>query len=123
MRWEEYKNIEFELHEGGIRVCRLNRPERLNAINPALSREIHSLFRDLQDDDEVNVAIITNGDGFRVAVERQFRTVDVQPEDYHPNCFLNALIDYSVEPHPGAGIEPNAEPQLATADSQPPGWW
>src|SRR2546421_42915 len=31
---------------------------------------------------EVKVVMITNGDGFRVAVERQFRTLQVQPKDY-----------------------------------------
>ncbi len=30
----------------------------------------------------VNVVMLTNGDGFRVAVERQFRQLNVQPSDY-----------------------------------------
>jgi hypothetical protein len=53
-----------------------------------------------------------------------FILTDIQPEDYHPNCFLNALIDDPTKPHPDAGpAEPNIEPQLATADSQSPGGW
>ena len=31
---------------------------------------------------EVKIVMITNGDGFRVAVERQFRTLRVEPKDY-----------------------------------------
>jgi LmbE family N-acetylglucosaminyl deacetylase len=33
-------------------------------------------------DADVRVAFLTNGDGFRVGVERQFRKLDVQPSDY-----------------------------------------
>lgn len=33
-------------------------------------------------DADVRVAFLTNGDGFRVGVERQFRKLDVQPADY-----------------------------------------
>jgi enoyl-CoA hydratase/carnithine racemase len=59
MRWDEYRMIEFEDLEGGIRICRLNRPERLNAVNPWLHRELSWLGRDLQADDAVKVAILT----------------------------------------------------------------
>jgi LmbE family N-acetylglucosaminyl deacetylase len=31
---------------------------------------------------EARVVVITNGDGFRVAVEREFRTLNVEPKDY-----------------------------------------
>ncbi|OAI39970.1 hypothetical protein AYO38_01365 [bacterium SCGC AG-212-C10] len=59
MRWEDYKTIEFEDVAGGIRICRLNRPERLNAVNPWMHRELSTLGRDLQEDDSVKVVILT----------------------------------------------------------------
>lgn len=59
MRWDQYTSITFEDLEGGIRVCRLNRPERLNAVNGLLHRELSWLARDLQEDDAVKVAILT----------------------------------------------------------------
>jgi enoyl-CoA hydratase len=59
MRWDQYTSIAFEDLEGGIRVCRLNRPERLNAVNGYLHRELSWLARDLQQDDDVKVAILT----------------------------------------------------------------
>lgn len=49
-----------EIHDdGAVRVLRLNRPERLNAINPELSQELAEAFYDFRDDPEVWVAIIT----------------------------------------------------------------
>jgi hypothetical protein len=60
---------------------------------------------------------------------RDIRTLfvisDVLPEDYHRNCFLDALIDHRTESlvEPEAAHKPTAEPSLVTAESQPPGWW
>ena len=53
-----------------------------------------------------------------------FVLTHVLPEDYHPNCFLDALIEHRIESVPtGDPTESPSEPQLATADSQPPAWW
>lgn len=59
MDWTEYEHIEFEDIDGGIRICRLNRPERLNAVNGNLHHELSHLARDLQADERVKVAILT----------------------------------------------------------------
>jgi len=52
---------------------------------------------------------------------------DVLPEDYHPNCFLDALIEHRTESLVAAtGDETPAstpEPMLASTESQPPAWW
>ena len=44
---------------GGIATVTLNRPEAMNAVSSALSRELAQAFIDLQADSEVGVAIVT----------------------------------------------------------------
>lgn len=49
----------------GVRTLTLNRPERLNAINPALSSQIEHALIEAARDDEVRVVVITGaGRGF-----------------------------------------------------------
>jgi hypothetical protein len=49
---------------------------------------------------------------------------NVRPEDYHPNCFLDALIENRTASLVDATAPEPGEPALAaTAESQPPGWW
>jgi enoyl-CoA hydratase/carnithine racemase len=80
MRWNEYKNIEFEDVGGGIRICRLNRPERLNAVNPWMHRELSWLGRDLQEDDDVKVAILTGaGRAFCAGGDQKATAADTPP--------------------------------------------
>lgn len=51
--------------EDGILELRLNRPERLNALNAALVGELSGIFRELNCDREVRVVILTGaGRGF-----------------------------------------------------------
>ena len=49
----------------GVGLIALNRPERLNAINLEMLEDLHTLFEDLKDREEVRVVIITGeGRGF-----------------------------------------------------------
>ncbi|EZH66648.1 enoyl-CoA hydratase/isomerase family protein [Geomicrobium sediminis] len=49
----------------GVRTLKLNRPERLNAVNSQLSLEIVQAFKEASLDDEVRAVIVTgNGRGF-----------------------------------------------------------
>ena len=80
MRWDQYKNISFEDLEGGIRVCRLNRPERLNAVNGWLHRELSWLGRDLQQDNDVKVAVLTGtGRAFCAGGDQKATEADQPP--------------------------------------------
>ncbi|MCC7365127.1 MAG: enoyl-CoA hydratase/isomerase family protein [Dehalococcoidia bacterium] len=80
MRWDQYRTIEFEDLPGGIRICRLNRPERLNAVNPWMHRELSWLARDLQEDDAVKVAILTGaGRAFCAGGDQKQTAEDVPP--------------------------------------------
>jgi trans-feruloyl-CoA hydratase/vanillin synthase len=60
----EYKTIEVK-RDGGITWLMFNRPEKKNAMNPALHREMHHALTELDQDDETRVLIITGkGDSF-----------------------------------------------------------
>jgi 2-(1,2-epoxy-1,2-dihydrophenyl)acetyl-CoA isomerase len=51
--------------EGRLRVLRLNRPERKNALDRGLITALHRGFRDAAADDDVWAVVLTgNGDGF-----------------------------------------------------------
>lgn len=57
----EYQSISFEVKEG-IAYVTMNRPESLNALNKEAIDELDHVFRAIEADDEVKVAIIT-GEG------------------------------------------------------------
>ena len=55
---ENYETISIEKSEG-VAVLRLNRPERLNAVNGAMHSELMRLFLDVQADGDVRAAVLT----------------------------------------------------------------
>jgi enoyl-CoA hydratase len=55
---ERYETIQIE-KDNGVAILRLNRPERLNAVNGAMHSELMSLFLDVQSDTEVRAAVLT----------------------------------------------------------------
>jgi enoyl-CoA hydratase len=60
-----YKAINIERLDEGVVIVEFNRPEKLNAINQELHDDLHRLFRDIQHDATVRVAILTGaGRGF-----------------------------------------------------------
>jgi trans-feruloyl-CoA hydratase/vanillin synthase len=60
----EYKAIELR-RENGVTWLNFNRPEKKNAMNPTLHREMHHALSELDADDETRVLIITGkGDSF-----------------------------------------------------------
>jgi len=61
----KFKTIKFEEPEPGIGLMTLNRPERLNALNMSMLKDLHSLFNALREQEDVRVLIITGeGRGF-----------------------------------------------------------
>jgi enoyl-CoA hydratase len=59
-----YLSIERE-HEGQIAIVTLNRPERLNALSPELTAELHAVLDEIHRDRDLRVAILTGaGEGF-----------------------------------------------------------
>jgi len=51
--------IDFELHEGGIAVVTINRPERRNALDLEHFKLLESAWERVRDDHDVRVAIVT----------------------------------------------------------------
>lgn len=58
LRQEDYETIQIE-KDNGVAILRLNRPERLNAVNGAMHSELMQVFLDVQADEEVRAAILT----------------------------------------------------------------
>ena len=54
----DYQQIRYESH-GNVRVITIDRPERMNAIGPVVSREMVDAWGRFRDDDEAHVAVIT----------------------------------------------------------------
>jgi feruloyl-CoA hydratase/lyase len=60
----DYKAIEIKRRDGITSVV-FNRPEKKNAMNPTLHREMHHALSELDQDDQTRVLVITgNGDSF-----------------------------------------------------------
>ncbi len=70
----KFSTIKFEEKESGIGLITLNRPDRLNAINLDMLKDLHDLFYSLQSREEVQVLIITGeGRGFLRALIYRIR--------------------------------------------------
>jgi len=59
MRYDEYQFLVFERHPDGLLLITINRPDVLNATNSRLHWELSRVWRDIDDDPETNVVIIT----------------------------------------------------------------
>ena len=61
----DYEHLLIETSEAGVRTITLNRPERLNAVNPRLADELPHAIDHAATDDRVRVVVITGaGRGF-----------------------------------------------------------
>ena len=54
----DFKNLIVSI-ENKIAVVTINRPEKLNALNSVTLNELKGIFTQLENDDEVNVIILT----------------------------------------------------------------
>ncbi len=62
---QEYQHILVETTAAGVRTLTLNRPDKLNAVNPALAEELPSAINAASDDPAVRVLVLTGaGRGF-----------------------------------------------------------
>src|SRR6516165_1402286 len=59
MKYAQYQYLLFERHPDGILLITINRPDVLNATNNRLHWELSRVWREVDDDDETNVVIIT----------------------------------------------------------------
>lgn len=64
-RWSRYQRLELTSPEKGVLVITMNRPERLNAADELMHRELVEVWRDVDEAPEVKVAILRGaGRGF-----------------------------------------------------------
>jgi enoyl-CoA hydratase len=59
MKYDEYQFLQFERDEDGILLITINRPDVLNATNARLHWELSHVWKDIDEDPETNVVIIT----------------------------------------------------------------
>jgi feruloyl-CoA hydratase/lyase len=79
MAWE---TVQVELDDG-IAWVTLNRPDKRNAMNPTLNREMAEVLLELDADDACGVLVLTGaGDSFSAGMDLKeyFREIDDQPE-------------------------------------------
>ena len=81
MRYEDYQHILFEKRENGILWITLNRPEVLNAADARLHTEFVRLWRTIDDDPDVRVAVIT-GAGRAFSAGGDLKLVEEAHRDY-----------------------------------------
>ncbi|MEM8922200.1 MAG: crotonase/enoyl-CoA hydratase family protein [Actinomycetota bacterium] len=60
-----YETLLYEVADNGVATITLNRPDRLNAFNDVMRRELLALFDEIDADDRVRAVIVTgSGRGF-----------------------------------------------------------
>jgi enoyl-CoA hydratase len=58
-RFDDYRHLRFERREHGVLLITIDRPERMNATDDVLHRELFGVWRDVGDDAETRVAVVT----------------------------------------------------------------
>ena len=66
----DYSTIKYEITEG-ILVLRLNRPERMNAVNEEMYSEISHLIQRYREDEAVRVVVLTGSVRIKDGIEKQ----------------------------------------------------
>ena len=59
MKYEEYQHLLFERRDDGILLVTINRPDVLNATNNRLHWELSRVWKDIDEDAETRVVVIT----------------------------------------------------------------
>jgi enoyl-CoA hydratase len=57
--FDSYRHLRFERREHGVLLITIDRPERMNATDDVLHRELCGVWRDVADDAETRVAVVT----------------------------------------------------------------
>jgi enoyl-CoA hydratase/carnithine racemase len=98
--YSKYKVVQVE-KDNGVAIVTLNRPSALNAVNPEMSADFDTLFRDLSKDEEVD-AIVLTGAGRAFCAGGDIKNMDARndapPPDFpmdprDPGRLLNDILD------------------------------
>jgi len=65
-----YSTIKYEVQEG-ILILRLNRPERMNAVNEEMYAEMSQLLQEFRENNDVRVVVLTGSIRIKDDVEKQ----------------------------------------------------
>jgi enoyl-CoA hydratase len=86
------KTISTELHDDGVLVAMLNRPEARNSLDPVMHLELKQLYGHIVDDDELNAVVLT-GAGKYFCVGADFNSMEdnVSYPDGHPGLLTESV--------------------------------
>jgi enoyl-CoA hydratase len=59
MKYEEYQHLLFERRDNGVLLITINRPEVLNATNNRLHWELSRVWKDIDEDPDTRVVVVT----------------------------------------------------------------
>jgi enoyl-CoA hydratase/carnithine racemase len=84
--------------ESGITTITLNRPDRMNAINPAMHRELQAAFDAFAADDDQYICVITGAgtDAFCAGTDLKSIVKDGGSEPYPPNGYAGLIERYDL---------------------------
>ncbi|MFF2167440.1 enoyl-CoA hydratase/isomerase family protein [Streptomyces sp. NPDC058175] len=81
MDWSSYRHLTFEYPDDGILLIKINRPDRLNAMNAPLHTELSQVWLDVDKDDDCRAVVIT-GEGKAFSAGGDFEMVEATLGSY-----------------------------------------
>jgi enoyl-CoA hydratase len=75
MDWSSYQYLTFDYPADGVLLVKINRPERLNAMNAVLHTELSKVWLDIDKDDSCRAVVIT-GEGKAFSAGGDFDMVE-----------------------------------------------
>jgi enoyl-CoA hydratase len=81
MNYRDYRHLRFEHPETGVLQITIDRPERMNATNERLHRELAYVWRDVAEDEQTRVALIT-GAGRAFSAGGDLEMIEQMAGDY-----------------------------------------
>lgn len=77
-QYRDYETLLFERPEKGVLLVKMNRPERLNAMNYRMHTELNRLWDDVSRDTRTNVIVLTgSGEGFSSGNDQKQPPADI----------------------------------------------
>jgi enoyl-CoA hydratase len=87
--YDRYEHLRIEVADG-VAAVTLDRPERLNAVNDAMHRELRSIWVDIGDDDAVRAVVLT-GAGRAFCAGGDVKDMRSRPEPFGAGRSLEPL--------------------------------
>jgi enoyl-CoA hydratase len=81
MPYSDYRHLRFERPATGVLQITIDRPERMNATNERLHRELSTVWRDVADDEDTRVALVT-GAGRAFSAGGDLEMIEQMAGDY-----------------------------------------